>query len=61
MESSRRDLFIDMVVDRFISKNNQITLSSRFTFIHKTGVVLPKTDVIFCCIIYHWAQFLHYW
>ena len=27
MESSRRDLFIDMVVDRFIFKYNQITLS----------------------------------
>jgi len=27
MESSRRDLFIDMVVDRFNFKNNQITLS----------------------------------
>jgi len=27
MESSRRDLFIDMVLDKFILKNNQITLS----------------------------------
>jgi len=26
MVSSRRDLFIDTVVDRFIFKNNQITL-----------------------------------
>jgi len=25
MESFRRDLFIDMVVDRFIIKNNRIT------------------------------------
>jgi len=27
METSRRDLFIDIVVDRFMFKNNQITLS----------------------------------
>ena len=33
IESSRRDLFIDMVVDGFIFKNNHITLSSCFTFI----------------------------
>ena len=32
MESSRLDLFIDMVVDRFIFKNNQITHSYCFTF-----------------------------
>jgi len=39
MESSRRDLFIDMVVHRFIFKHNQITLSpfSTFeTFVHST-------------------------
>ena len=33
MESSRRDLFIDMVVDRFIFKNNEIKFSPGFTFI----------------------------
>jgi len=27
MESSWRDLFIDMVIDRFIFKNNEIMLS----------------------------------
>jgi len=43
MESSRRDLFIDMVVHRFIFKNNQITLSLCFEVIPKTGVGLPKT------------------
>jgi len=32
IESSRRDLFIDMVVQKFIFKNNLITLLSRFTF-----------------------------
>jgi len=30
MDSSRRDLFIDMAVHRFILKNNQIKLSPRF-------------------------------
>jgi len=40
MESSRRDLFIDMV-DRFIFKNNQITLYPCFTFTTKIGVGLP--------------------
>ena len=38
MESSRRDLSIDFVVDSFILKNNQITLSPYFTFVRKTGV-----------------------
>jgi len=33
MKSSRRDLFIDMVVDRFIFKTNQITLSPCLNFI----------------------------
>jgi len=33
IESSRRDFFIDMAVDRFIFKNNQITL-----FISKTEI-----------------------
>ena len=47
MESSRRDLFIDMVVRRFIFKNNRITLSDSFTFIPETGVGLPKTGVSF--------------
>ena len=32
MESSWRDLFIDMVVDGCIFKNNQITLSPCFAF-----------------------------
>jgi len=47
MESSRKDLFIDMVVERFILKNNQITLLPCFTFIPKTGVGLTKTGVSF--------------
>jgi len=47
MESSRQDLLIDMVVGRFIVKNNQIALSPRFTFKPKTGKGLPKTGVGF--------------
>jgi len=36
-----------MVVDRFIFKNNPISLSSCLTFILKTGVGIPKTGVRF--------------
>jgi len=50
MENSRRDLFIDMVVYRFIFKDNQITLSPYFTFIPKTSVGLPETGVSFPCV-----------
>jgi len=49
MESSRRDLIIDMAVDKFIFKNNQITLCPCFNFILKTGVRLPTTWVSFYC------------
>jgi len=48
-EGSGRDLFIDMVVDWFILKNNQNTLFLCFTFIPKSGVGLAKTGVIFHC------------
>jgi len=54
MESSRRDLFIDMVV-RFIFKNNQITLFPCFTLTPKTGVRLRKTGV---SLYYLYAQFI---
>jgi len=47
MESSQRDLFIDIVVDRFIFKNNQRKLFPRFTPVAKKGVGLPKTGVSF--------------
>jgi len=50
MESSQRDLFIDMVIDRFTLQNNKITLSLCFTFISKTGVGLPKTGASFYCV-----------
>ena len=49
MESSRRDLFIDMVVDWFIFKHNQITLSPCSTFLPTTVVGLPKTSFKFYC------------
>jgi len=52
MESSRRDLFIDMIVDRFIFKNNQFTLCPCLTFIPKTGVGLSKIGVSFYCAIH---------
>ena len=38
MESSGRDISIEMVVDRFIVKNSQITLSPCLTFIPKKSV-----------------------
>ena len=41
MESSRRDLYIDLVADRFIFNKCQIALSPQITFISKTGVELP--------------------
>jgi len=47
MESSRRDLFTDMVVDRFIFKNNEVTFYPCSTSILETGLGLPKTEVIF--------------
>jgi len=52
MESSQRDLFIDVVVDRFIFKNNYNTLLPWFTFIHKTGLGLPETGGYFLLCIY---------
>jgi len=52
MESSRRDLFIDMGVDRFILKSNQITLSPVSTFIPQAYVRLPKKGVSFYCALW---------
>jgi len=51
METSRRDLsiYINLVVDRFIFKHNQITLCPSFTVVTKTGVGLPKTGISFHC------------
>ena len=49
IESFRRDLFIDMAVKKFIFKTNLITLLSRFTFMPKRDIGLPKTGIIFYC------------
>jgi len=53
IESSWRDLFIDMVIDMFIFKNNQITLSPCFTVTFNTCAELPKTGLAFYCINPH--------
>jgi len=45
MERSPRNVEINMVVDRFIFKNNQITLF-RFTSIPKTGMGLLKAGFL---------------
>jgi len=43
MESSKRDLFIDVIVVRFIFKNDKLMLSHLF---HLT----PKTGLNFYCV-----------
>ena len=45
-----------MVVHRFIFKIHQITVSTYFIIIPKTGVGLPKTGVRFC-----WRRTEHTW
>jgi len=47
IESSGRDLFIDMVVQKFILKNNLMPLLSRFLFMPRTRTGLPKKWNIF--------------
>jgi len=49
MKRSRRELSIDMVIDRFISKNNQITVFPCFTFIPKTGMGLSQIGFFLLC------------
>ena len=44
MEGSRRNLFIDMIVDRFIFNNNQITLSPCFTLKHTWDYLKQKLN-----------------
>ena len=44
MTRSRRELLINMDIDWFIFKNNQITLFICFTFLHKVGWNYPKQD-----------------
>ena len=55
IKSSWRDLFIDVVVDRFIFNNNQITLSPCFTLLPKTVVGLPLKQGLVCTV---WVSFL---
>jgi len=65
MESSRRDLFIDIVIDRFIFKTNQInlaesviTLSACFTCILKVGMGLYlKQGLHFTVSVHFRTQF----
>ena len=52
IESSRRDLSITMIVQTLISKNNLITPVLRFTLIPKTDTGLPKTGIIFYCVLF---------
>ena len=58
IDRSRRDLFIDVLVDSFILKNNQITLSRCFTFNLKLGVG-TKTGVSFYCVSWVLPSFSH--
>ena len=50
MKRSRRELFIDMVVDRDISSFNQIMLFPFLNFISKTSMGPPKTGDSFYCV-----------
>jgi len=47
MESFRQDVFIDIVVDMFIFKNNQITLSP-VSRIHTQNRVYLKQGSFYC-------------
>jgi len=51
MKRPRRELQINVVIDRFIFKKYQITLFICFTFIPKTGMGVPKTRIIFYCAL----------
>jgi len=47
VESSRRDLLIDVAEHRSILKNDQNKFYPRFSFTPKTGIAFPKTGVLF--------------
>jgi len=51
MESSRRDLLINMTEHKPILKNNQNTFRPRFGFTPKTGIGFPKRMFIIIIII----------
>jgi len=57
MESSRRDLFIDVIVNGFMLKNNQLMLPPVSPITLKQGVGLPKTVVGFYCDPHFWTAF----
>jgi len=44
---SRRDLSIDIAEHYLILKNNPSSYYPHFSFTTKTGIVLPKTGVLF--------------
>jgi len=46
IKSSPQNLSIQMVVYKFILKINLILLMSRFTFMPKTGMGIPKTGIL---------------
>ena len=59
MKRSRRELSFNVVMDKFVFQNNQITVFPSFTFIPKTGIELPKTAIIllpFQCKHWHRAK-----
>jgi len=47
MKKSRRQLSINVVIDRFFFKNNQIMFFPCFIFMLKTDLGLPQTGLIF--------------
>jgi len=47
IESSRRDIFIEMVVKMFFFKNSQFELNLCLPPYQKKGIVLPKTGLFF--------------
>jgi len=49
MKRFRRELSINIDVDCFVSKNNQITRFPCFTFIPKTGIGIPKKGISYSC------------
>ena len=51
MKRSRRELSVNVVIHRFIFKNNQITPFPCLTFIPKPGIGLPKTGFFFCASV----------
>jgi len=51
MKRSRWELSINMVIDRFVFKNNQITFFPCFT-LPETGIELPDQELFFTANIF---------